>query len=167
VRALRIIAIMLSCVSSGAIAASTEKAVAALRDAHQLVDCMMAFDTACVIKSTYTEYLQRQGTTPQQLEKSVANVYAQLRAMGGKFTRIDLAQPTDTFSGDVREFIFIPYDQVLQLSDRQIRTRSYLIGISQDSGKTWRFVDGVKITRENIQLIIPSYGGRPPLPRSH
>jgi hypothetical protein len=155
-------ALFCSCICSSAVAA--DKIAASLRDAHKLVDCMEAFNGACVVKRTYNEYLYRQGASADQITRNVRDLYAQLKAMGGKFTHFELAQPQAIDSSDAREFVFIPYDQVLELRGREHQSKAYFIGVSDDHGETWRFVDGMQINEKNIRLIIPGYTGTPPLP---
>src|SRR5208282_3713269 len=84
------IAITLFCTCTWQPAAATDKIAASLRDAHKLVECMEAFNGGCVVKRTYNEYLYRQGASADQITRNVRDLYMQLKAMGGKFTRFDL-----------------------------------------------------------------------------
>jgi hypothetical protein len=156
------IALLYACIWQPAAAA--DKIATSLRDAHKLVECMVAFNGACVVKRSYNEYLYRQGASADQITRNARDLYAQLKAMGAKFTRFDLAQPQTIDSSDTREFVFIPYEQVLQLKGREHQSKAYFIGVSDDHGESWRFVDGMQINEKNIRLIIPGYTGTPPLP---
>lgn len=42
---------------------------------------------------------------------------------------------------------------------------SYLIGFSTDDGKSWKFADGRKVTRENVKDIFPNFPDSIELPR--
>ena len=130
------IALLYGCIWQPAVAA--DKIATSLRDAHKLVECMMAFNGACVVKRSYNEYLYRQGASADQITRNARDLYAQLKAMGAKFTRFDLAQPQTIDSSDTREFVFIPYEQVLQLKGREHQSKAYFIGVSDDHGETWR-----------------------------
>ncbi|MGC1388435.1 MAG: hypothetical protein WA807_10545 [Steroidobacteraceae bacterium] len=55
---------------------------------------------------------------------------------------------------------------VLQLHGQNTLSKAFFIGISEDNGVSWKFVDGQKTTPENIGSIIPGYGGATLPPRA-
>jgi hypothetical protein len=40
--------------------------------------------------------------------------------------------------------------------------KSFLIGVSEDSGVSWKFVDGQQVTKDTVGHVIPGYVGQLP-----
>ena len=40
----------------------------------------------------------------------------------------------------------------------------FLLGVSNDRGKTWTFIEAEKLTPENVRLVLPTYDPRLKLP---
>jgi hypothetical protein len=93
--------------------------------------------------------------------KSATDLDAKLKSIGAKYSRFELIGPVATFSGDGRDYAFVPYVQVLEAGPTRGSLRAFFIGVSLDGGASWQFVDGVKVTPESIKAVIPSYAGQP------
>jgi hypothetical protein len=122
---------------------------------------MKAFDTPCTAELTYTKFLEERGATRDKLIEAAENLNRKLKSVGAKYTRFDLDEAWKPFTGDGRVYIFVPYLQVLEAGGQKGTVKAYFIGISENDGSSWRFVDGVNASPENIRMIIPSYSGEP------
>jgi hypothetical protein len=140
---------------------SNEKVPAAMRDARRLVECMKAFDPVCSVALTYSKFLEDRGMPHDYMVKSVTELDAKLKSIGAKYTRFELIAPSTTYSGDGRDYTFVPYEQMLETGPMRGGLKAYFIGVSQDNGNSWQFVDGVKTTPANIRIVMPSYAGQP------
>jgi hypothetical protein len=140
--------------------AGTDIVANAQRDAQRLVSCMTAFDATCAAELTYSKFLEQHGVTQETLLLSADRLNRQLRSADAHFVRFVLATATEPFSGDGNDYLFVPYVQVLEVRGKVAESRAYFIGISADKGKSWKFVDGVRVTQQNIRMIIPSFGPR-------
>ena len=142
-------------------AADSSPAANALRDAQQLVACLRALDASCAARYTNTRYLEAQGATRAELIAAADELNRNLKSLGAKYTRFDLGRPWTPFAGDGRLYTFVPYTQTLEAGDKQATVRAYFIGISEDAGASWTFVDGIHTSAGSIRDIIPSYAGAP------
>ena len=138
----------------------------ASRDAMRLVECMKAFDAVCANSLTYAKIFEDHGISRDELDKTVGNFYQKLKSDHATYSRFDLSAPWRPFVVGGLNYIFIPYDMVLEVRGQSTLSKAFFIGVSDDSGVSWRFVDGQKTTRENIGQIIPGYGGGALPPRS-
>jgi hypothetical protein len=48
---------------------------------------------------------------------------------------------------------------VLTTRGQDTTGKAFFLGISDDAGISWKFVDGQKITQDNIKMFIPGYDG--------
>jgi hypothetical protein len=138
----------------------------ATRDAMRLVACMKSLDAVCANSLTYTKVFEEHGITRDKLDQAVTNLYQQLKSVHGIYSRLDLNAPWPPFVVRGRTYIFIPYNGLIKSPSRDVLTTSFFIGVSEDSGSSWKFVDGQKATPDNIAMIIPGYGGAPMPPQA-
>jgi hypothetical protein len=134
----------------------------ARRDAARLANCMKAFDAPCANSMTYTKILEERGISRSQLDQQVGAMYANLKTSHVTYSRFDLGAPWPPFVRLGRRYIFIPYNAVLEGMGRKALAKSFLIGVSEDDGTSWKFVDGQRLTKDMIGQIIPGYVGKLP-----
>jgi hypothetical protein len=79
--------------------------------------------------------------------------------MNAKYSRFDLDKPWTPFVARELTYIFIPYRSVLETPEEKASSQSYFVGVSDDSGSTWKFFDGQSITQDNVASIIPGFRG--------
>jgi hypothetical protein len=138
----------------------------ALRDAHSLTACMKALDTECTMKWTYTKLLEEQGFAFGALRAQLNASFENIRIVHGETERFEIGAPGPPFSGDGKEYIFIPYQETMTIQGQRYSQTAYFIGVSEDAGVSWKFVDGMGFSEKNIRTVIPSYAGGPLPPRA-
>ena len=134
----------------------------ATNDATRLVVCMKAFDAACVVEfsDVHTKVFEDRGISREQLNQQVGGMYKQMKgAEHFWYSRFELGAPWPPFVSRDLTYVFIPYDMALKGGGRYVTAKSFFIGVSSDSGISWKFVDGQKVTQDNVAAIIPGYGG--------
>lgn len=136
------------------------------KDAERLTNCTKRFDAVCVISLSDIEGYQRLARPGFNFPKAQTRFFDRSREAGFKYTRIDVSAPSEVFNADGRVYAFLPYTSVTLFKGRSSEMHAYYIGISRDGGQSWKFIDGRSITRKNIRVIIPGYGGQQ-LPAVH
>ncbi len=152
-------AIALLCVAPATYAA--DSGANALRDARSLASCMKALDTECTLKWMYTKNLEQQGNDLASLRAELNVSFENIRYAQGKTEQFELGMPGAPFAGDAKQYIFIPYQETMNVQGQMYSQTAYFIGVSEDEGLSWKFVDGTGFTEKNIREIIPSYAGGP------
>jgi len=143
-------------------ASAADIAANASRDVARLVNCMKAFDARCANSLTYTRVLEQHGISRSQLDQAVSGLYANLKSIHAIYSRLELSTPWPPFENTGRSYTFIPYYVVLEANGRKMMAKSFFIGVSEDSGVSWKFVDGQQITKDTISHVIPGYVGKLP-----
>lgn len=146
-------------------AAAADPKDRALEQATQLVERMKAFDANGVADLTYTKLFERQGIDPVKAREAAVALNEQLQSIGAHYVKFDLQAGDPPFAGDGQLYVILPYVQVMEAKGRRIQAEGFFIGVSEDQGQNWRFVDGAGASEQGIRLIIPSYSGAPLPPR--
>jgi hypothetical protein len=136
---------------------------AALRDAQKLIEYMQAFDTDGVGSLLYTEPMERMGADIARLRQQAAKQDANLRSIGAKYLLFTLGKPAVPFSRSEGLFTLVPYSCVMNANGQTVQQDAFFIGVSKDSGATWKFLDAIATAKVPIETILPDYKG-PKLP---
>lgn len=148
------------------VALAADSVANALRDAQTLAGCMKALDTECTLKWMYTKPLLDQGFELGELRAQLNVSFENIRVAQGKTERFDLGAAGSPFSGDGKQYIFVPYRETMIVQGQRYSQTAYFIGVSEDQGLSWKFVDGIGFSLKNIRTVIPSYAGGPLPPRA-
>jgi len=122
---------------------------------------MREFDAACANSLTYTKSLEEHGYTRDQLDQIVTNLYLKLKTAGANYSRFDLGASGEPFLVGDTTYIFIPYEMDLVFDGKDTASKAFFVGVSEDSGVSWKFFDGRRLTKDNVETIIPGYKGAP------
>jgi hypothetical protein len=60
--------------------------------------------------------------------------------------------------------VVLPLNQVMTVPGGEVHMSGAVLGISNDRGKTWTFIEAEKLTPENVRLVLPTYDPRLKLP---
>jgi len=129
------------------------------RDALRMVACVRALDEPCAQSLTYTKFFEEKDLSRAQLDQKVADVYQSLRSIGATYSSFYLSAPWQQFSLNKLTYAFVPYSYRLLARGETTQVQAFFIGVSEDSGSTWKFMDGVSVTPDNIDLILPGFHG--------
>jgi hypothetical protein len=81
-----------------------------------------------------------------------------MRAAGWAYGEVAVSDPTDAGWMGKELVAVVPFSvEYVGPGGRKRKDESYLIGVSADGGKSWVFVDGRKITRENVRDVFPKF----------
>lgn len=54
-------------------------------------------------------------------------------------------------------FAVLPQSTLVRAKEKRIQTHSFLLGVSADNGRTWKFVDGAKLTRPLAEKLFTDF----------
>ena len=74
------------------------------------------------------------------------------------------SEPGEIVKDGGKSYVVIPATMELKAPDATIRVKSYLLGISSDDGKTWKFLDGAGLNKELQNKVLPDLSAKVKLP---
>ena len=133
--------------------------------ALQLAKATKELDAAAIVRLTLPDLVASVGGD-EKMRAALERKFAEGKSVGMVVDSISIGQPTQMgYDGDTR-YIFFPYTTVAHTKTNRITDRAFYLAISDDSGKTWSYVDGVRLTEDVVrQAFVRGYNGQPPLPK--
>ena len=139
--------------------------VAAKRDAQASVDALLRGDFERFAAFVYPRALKFAGGKERMIA-SVQRGVEEMRAQGARLESASAGQPEQMMRAGADLLTIIPVEQVATVEDGQILFSSHLLGVSSDNGRSWTFVDTLKLTPENVRSFIPNFNSALKLPTS-
>lgn len=96
---------------------------------------------------TYPAVLKEAGGSDQMIAV-VEKAMQQLKAQGFTFESTTVGEPGPILTEGLHSFIVVPTTNIMRTPNGKLQSKSYLLGISTDNGKSWTFVDGTGIANQ-------------------
>ena len=100
----------------------------------------------------------------RQLLDLLRKGFAEMKKQGVSFESAQVERPSRAVQAGSELHLVVPMKMVMKRPEGRFLVRSYLIGVSADSGRTWSFVDGARVTAENVRKVLPNFSARLTLP---
>jgi hypothetical protein len=113
----------------------------AKRKADEVVQATVKGDFEKIADYTYPKVIADMGGREKMIG---AMKFGQrdMQARGITFHSAKVGDPSPLVAGDAELFTIVPFTLEIKVPGGRLTTKSYLLGISADKGKTWTFVDG-------------------------
>ncbi len=121
-------------------------------------------DFAALADLTYPKIVQMAGGKA----KMVAFLEAgkrQMQSEGFEVVSYTVEEPKEIVRAGARLLVVVPTVMKAKVRDGVITQRSYLLGVSAASPKSWKFIDGGSLDESKLRSILPEAAGRITLPK--
>ena len=127
------------------------------RDAERLGQCMVALDADCLVPVLYVEGYEALSPPGFKFWAEQKRFFDAIRSRGGRYLEFTVLRPFRTISGGDKEFVLVPYRSASQLMKDQPERKvsGFLIGVPEEGGRSWRFLDTVGLTRDQVHKALP------------
>jgi hypothetical protein len=126
--------------------------------AQEVCDAVVKQEYAKVVDLTYPKAIEGLGGKDKAIEL-IKTTMKHLKDMGLTITKATVGIPSVYQDEGKNRFTIIPTTTEIKTRDGRMILQSYLVGISEDKGGTWKFVDGGGLadpaTRDKILPKLP------------
>ena len=107
-------------------------------------------DYAKLIDQTYPTLVEQLGGREKAIE-TVTTLMKQMKDQGFILQSYDIGEPGMFLSEGGNTFVVLPARLEMTIPGGKMISKSFLLGISADKGKTWKFADGAGIIKQKEQ----------------
>jgi len=123
--------------------------------ANLLAQAMIKGDYPTIINNTYPKAIQMAGGKEKMIQL-ISTSIEQMKGMGLSFDAISMGTPGKFYKAGTEIHCLVPENITFKTPQGRLLSHSNLLGISEDSGKSWTFLDVNNSSREKLKLILPN-----------
>lgn len=146
---------ILATITFSAFAQTLEQLKAVKVQANVMVTAMKMQDYKTFVKMTNPKAVAIAGGEAKMLE-GMSKGLGQMKTQGISFSNATIGEPSTFITVGKQLQCTIPDKLEMKLMGGRISTSSTLIGISDDKGKTWTFIDAAGKNLETLRTVIPT-----------
>ena len=146
--------------------AAEDAATAAKRQAEICGEAILHADYDLFVTMIHPRLLQAMGGKIAVIRK-LKQGDQQLKAQGSSIQSITMGDVTQIRQSKTETFAVVPETIEISAKDGVLRAQGFLLGISSDGGKTWRFIDGDGVAGlgKRLRALLPNLPADMQLPR--
>lgn len=102
---------------------------------------------ARLLDLTYPKVVEMVGGRDKMIE-TLRRGSEEMKAHGSAILGAEVSEPNEVVSAGDKKFAIVPMTVRVQVPDGTLRSKGFLIAVSEDRGKTWTFIDRAGLVRE-------------------
>ena len=118
--------------------------------AQQIGDATLRGEYAKVIDATFDGVIREMGGREKAIQL-IADGMRTLKGKGITFKKYQIGKPGDFHREGDNTFVVVPTVLEMSLPGNKLIAKSYLLGISADNGKSWKFADGAGMQNKALR----------------
>ena len=120
------------------------------KQAQGLGDATIKGDYAKVIDATHDGIVKLMGGRDKAI-KAIETGMKGVADKGFTITKFTVGDAGESFTEGANTFVILPTAMEMKTPGGKIASKSYLLGISPDGGKTWKFADGAGLGNKDLR----------------
>lgn len=130
----------------GLSALAQERSASVVKQAGEVRDATMKGDYSKVADMSVDAIVAELGGKEKMVE-FIRKGMEQIKERGFEFRSYTIGEPGAFVEKDKKTFVVVPTAMEMKFPKGLIRSKSFLLGVSSDMGKTWKFADGAGISK--------------------
>ena len=124
---------------------------------------------ARLVELTYPKVVEMLGGRDKMIE-AMRRGSEDMKAQDSAILGAEVSEPEKVVTAGDKQFAIVPMTVRVQLPAGTLRSKGFLIAVSEDRGKTWTFIDGAGLVREpgkekeKLAQILPDFPPQLSLP---
>jgi hypothetical protein len=145
------------------VAQADEKTAAIRADAQKCAEAALKADYDSMVRYTHPRVVRMMGGKDKMIE-AVKKSMAQMQQQGAEFSAASVGEPETPKK--IGEFLTckVPEHVVIKIGGGKLESDSMLLGISDDGGKKWTFIDLGPMKKDAFKLLFPELAEKIELP---
>lgn len=133
--------------------------------ARKMSQAFLAGDFETLLDATYPKILELSGGRAKMLEVLKAEV-AKWDAQKIKILSYEAGEPGEVKSAGAKLVSVVPAELKMEFPELFLTQKSFMLAISADGGKAWKFVSGANLNEQALKVLVPEAVGVITLPKA-
>jgi hypothetical protein len=154
IRHLAIVGLLVS--SAHADMAYPEKVKACRTQAEACATSLVKGQYDKLIACTLPKVVQMIGG-PAKMSEVLVSGRIKMRAQGFEIVSATASDPKQTLGYNGILYAIVPTAVIIKTPQGKVRQPSYFIGVSNDGGANWKFIDGANVDEQKLRVVLPDF----------
>ena len=93
----------------------------------------------------------------QGTRRAVQDVVLKLKSAGMRVESLTFPKPPEFLEGGGRRFAVVPTLSIISANAERFESLNFQLGILEPGSTEWTYVEGSRITRQNVQSLFPGF----------
>lgn len=133
--------------------------------AQKMSRAFMSEDFEVFFDATYPKIIELAGGRAAMLADLKKEV-ARWRAQNVKVLAYEVGGPGDVSKAGTKLFSVVPVELKMEVPGAVFTQKSFLLAVSTDGGKVWKFIDGTTLDKDKLKLLVPEASEVVSLPKA-
>lgn len=133
---------------------NAQDTVVVRNDVITMLNAMLKNDMGTLVDFTHPKIIASMGGR----EKAIVTIntgFAEIKSKGMSFRSASIGKIGKFYTSGKEVYCVIPHDITINTERGYFSSLSSVLGISQDQGKTWKFVSAGNIGRDKLKIMFP------------
>lgn len=148
---------------AGVTSAKTPEAAAIKAAAEISSRAFMSGDLAKLLDLTHPKLIELGGGREKMLA-AIEEQLTEMRDEGIKIVSHTVGEPEPSVRAGSKLVAIVPVELRMESSEDIIGQKSFWLAVSEDEGKTWKFLSGGSLSEDILKLLLPEAVGKIKLP---
>jgi hypothetical protein len=126
------------------------------QDVRALNDALYNADVETVIRYTHPSVIAMLGGI-QSARKMVQDAVLFIKSTGLRVESLTFPRPPDFLEAGGRRFAVIPTLSILSANGQRLESLNFQLGVLEPNSTDWTYVEGSRLTKENVQSLFPGF----------
>jgi hypothetical protein len=141
------------------------RAASIKEQARKMARAFIDEDFETLLDATYPKIFELSGGRAQALASLKAGV-AEGRAQGARVVSYEPGEPHAIKRVGAKLLSVVPVEMKVDFPERTFAQKSFLLAVSTDGGKVWKFIDGTQLNKDILQALVPGAARVVTLPKA-
>ena len=136
------------------------------RDVERIIRGIYSGDVDLVLHSTYPSVIAQMGGA-DVARKSLEAIVAQVRKSGMTLESFSFPAAPAFFDAGGTRYVFVPTLSVVAVNGKRFESRNFQLGVLDAGATRWTYVEGSRLTPQNVHQLLPAFPSDRPFPPIH
>jgi hypothetical protein len=144
-------------------AGTSAEAETVQREVEGIVRGIYRGDVDRVMRSTYPNVIHLMGGA-DVARRHLEAIVAQVKKTGMTLESFSFPEPPQFFTQGTTRYVFVPTLSVVAVDGKRFESRNFQLGVLEAGATRWTFVEGSRLTPQNVQQLVPGFPADRPFP---
>ncbi|HKP55695.1 MAG TPA: hypothetical protein VJV78_03180 [Polyangiales bacterium] len=133
------------------------------RDVESNIRSLYRGEVDLTLRYTHPAILRLLGG-PEKARSTLTQIIAQIAKSEMKIESFSFPRAPEFFEGGGRKYVFVPTLMIVSANGQRAESLNFQLGILEPGTTDWKYIEGSRLTAENVQTFLPGFPKDRPFP---